>query len=408
MKMYSISIIIPVCNAEKHIDKCIANVYQQSFSNFELILVESGSTDNSEKICREYAAIYDNLKFIALEKRGVSFARNKGLREAQGEYVLFVDADDYMHEKMLEELYLITQATGAEIACCNYYAVKTAKQISLNSITEDTREFINRILNRDEGLSFYALYNKLVWPIWNKLYSKKLLTDNNICFPEDKNSGEDNIFNFLAYLNCNTSYFTDKPYYYYVNRLDSLGALRTFSLKLTKEWYEAGHSLYNSVLKLDESLCNVSAKNKLTKNVMNNAIHFYLNYQYKCYTALIYSERIDYERPHFFWGAGDIGLGYANTEDRFKELYFVDNDEKKSGKDILGYPVISPNKLKEKFTGRSKIIITSEHILEIFLQLKEMGIVECLADVMIYDGETKWDRLFVDCLSLYLENNSIV
>ena len=103
--MPEISIIVPVYNAENYLDNCIKSILNQTFEDFELILVNDGSTDKSSHICNYYKKIDSRIKLINKKNGGVSSARNKGLEVAIGKYIGFVDSDDYIHPKMYETLY---------------------------------------------------------------------------------------------------------------------------------------------------------------------------------------------------------------------------------------------------------------------------------------------------------------
>ena len=100
-----VSVIIPVYNVEKYIDECLKSVVSQTYKNIEVIIINDGSTDKSEEIIRSYLDKYENITYIYQQNKGVSEARNLGLKNATGDYVLFVDSDDYIHKSMIEKMY---------------------------------------------------------------------------------------------------------------------------------------------------------------------------------------------------------------------------------------------------------------------------------------------------------------
>src|SRR5690625_1367019 len=118
-----ISIIVPVYNLEDYLHKCIDSILAQTFTNFELILVNDGSTDRSSEICEEYASIDHRIRVIHKKNGGVASSRNAGLEVAKGEYIGFVDNDDYINEYMFETLYNNARTYSSDILFCDYLYV---------------------------------------------------------------------------------------------------------------------------------------------------------------------------------------------------------------------------------------------------------------------------------------------
>ena len=117
--MSKISIIIPMYNAEKYIARCLESVINQSFNDIEIIIVNDGSTDKSLEICRKYAEVDERIVILNKENNGVSVARNQGMNVATGEYVMFVDSDDWIDESMCQDLYKRISECNADICFCN-------------------------------------------------------------------------------------------------------------------------------------------------------------------------------------------------------------------------------------------------------------------------------------------------
>lgn len=212
-----VSIIIPVYNAKKYLSNTLDSVVKQTYKNLEIILVNDGSTDNSKDICESYAKIDKRIKVINKENGGVSSARNYGLALAKGEYISFVDSDDFLFEDMIETLVNDIQNTNAEIAVCGYWHVTE----------EEYRNIINRI-KTEELTKLEVLYNpinyfysKTLMPfMWNKIFDRRLIEK--IRFDETINYGEDYLFCALAYMKANKAcYRTDKKYFY-IKRNDGL------------------------------------------------------------------------------------------------------------------------------------------------------------------------------------------
>ena len=166
--MPKISIIVPVYNVEKYLRKCVDSILNQTFKDFELILVDDGSIDTSGKICDEYNLKDNRIKVIHKENGGLSSARNAGLDIAQGEYIGFVDSDDWIELDMYEELYKICKENDTDVGIVgiNYGGAsekKKSKKIEIYS---------NKLILDD------LVYNKgkeITWPACNKLWLKKVI-----------------------------------------------------------------------------------------------------------------------------------------------------------------------------------------------------------------------------------------
>lgn len=192
-----VSIIVPIYNVEKYLDKCIKSILDQKFKDFELILSNDGSTDKSLDICTEYLQKNNRIILINNEHRGVSYARNCGINIARGKYIVFVDSDDIVNECWSYELCKLEKYKGSMIM--NGYTINHMRDgRNLEIITKfSENEEISEIRKKD----FYLTYEKRLFNyVWNKLYSAKVIKENNIYFKEDLNLGEDVIFN-LEYLN---------------------------------------------------------------------------------------------------------------------------------------------------------------------------------------------------------------
>src|SRR5690554_2285343 len=143
-----ISIIVPVYNVEQYIEKCMVSILSQTYRNIEIILIDDGSTDNSGNLCDTYSAIDPRVKVIHKKNGGISSARNSGLEVAMGEYIGFVDPDDWIETNMYESMYSNIKRNNSEICICNYiidgsdYSRKTELPFNLN------------VLNKQEILEF--------------------------------------------------------------------------------------------------------------------------------------------------------------------------------------------------------------------------------------------------------------
>lgn len=214
--MAKISIIVPVYNVEKYLSKCIDSILNQSFKDFELILVNDGSTDNSGKICDEYKKNNTNITVIHKKNGGLSSARNTGLSICKGEYIAFIDSDDYIHPKMFEVLYNNLILYAADISICDYERVieKTENKVEeINNIVVkqyDNIEAIERLYTEDNAKFIICC---------NKLYKRELF--NNIKFENGKYHEDEYIIPKILY-KCKKVIFNDCKLYYYLIRPGSI------------------------------------------------------------------------------------------------------------------------------------------------------------------------------------------
>lgn len=200
-----ISIIIPVYNAEKYLKRCIDSILSQSFKKYEIILVNDGSTDNSLHICSSYAILYNNVLLVSQRNSGVSSARNKGLSHAMGEYVMFVDSDDYMLPGMCEMMVNKLESSNADCVICGTTETwgglwAPAEDVDYGDLPAFKKDFVKH------------LKTELLSPPWNKIYKRALITKN---FDTSVSFGEDLMFNLDYFNNCNKiSFVTEAPFYH--------------------------------------------------------------------------------------------------------------------------------------------------------------------------------------------------
>lgn len=201
-----ISVIIPVYNVEKHIDRCLASVTKQTYANLEIILIDDGSTDDSYLICEKYKKNDNRVKLFHKDNSGVSSARNDGIKYSNGLYIMFLDSDDELDLNVIEILYNDITKTNSDITNCNI------KYISSNGI-EQIKKLDTGVYNNEKALS--VMLNSYVSP-WGRLY-KKIILDG-IVFKTDIHIGEDLIFVAEAFIRSSKISFIDFcGYKYYTN-----------------------------------------------------------------------------------------------------------------------------------------------------------------------------------------------
>jgi len=188
-----VSIIIPVYNAEAYIEACVQSVVEQTYDNFELLLIDDGSSDDSPAICDRLAASDSRIKVHHQDNRGVSVARNAGKKYSEGQYLLFVDADDTMQPDMLQRMVKRIETAQAQIAVCGINIVSEAGQV-LFSRSVDEKEY-----SAEEALRSFLLGQVFENGVWNKLFRKDLIE--NVDFVAGRRMNEDIFFIYEAFCN---------------------------------------------------------------------------------------------------------------------------------------------------------------------------------------------------------------
>lgn len=227
--MKKVSVIVPVYNVEEYIDKCLDTLTNQTFKDYELIVINDGSSDNSESIILDYQKKYPKLiKYYKKENGGLSSARNYGIEKSTGEYLMFIDSDDYVSNDMVEKLYNKIDKEQSDMVICNYYRVtckgKFIKNYNINPGTTNIKSNPEIILNKQAA--------------WNKIYKKELFSQNK--FDEGKYYEDLRLIPKL-YLECKKIAFIDDFCYYYIERDNSI--MKDINLEKNYEIVEAIDSL---------------------------------------------------------------------------------------------------------------------------------------------------------------------
>lgn len=212
-----ISVIVPVYNAERYLDKCIASILAQSFSDFELVLINDGSTDNSGEICNNFAKKDSRIKVIHKENGGASSARNAGMEIAAGDYIAFVDCDDYVETDFLEQLYKIIANTDSDLAVsgCVWEQHGGLEYRRNPAATYTKREYIDAVCT--EKIAYITAYGPCC-----KLYKTSFLQENGITFDTAYKLSEDRLFNLDVMACMHRAVSTDYVGYHYVDNPASL------------------------------------------------------------------------------------------------------------------------------------------------------------------------------------------
>lgn len=214
--MFMISVIVPIYNVDKYLERCLNSLVNQTYKHFEVLLINDGSTDFSEQICKRYCKEDTRFKYYKKKNEGLSSARNYGLDRADGEYIFFLDSDDSLDKNILE--LMINSIGTADLIFCDVKIIEDNENIvhtPQKSLVETTKfsgiEVIERIYDEISPLKYVV--------IWNKLYKRDLFF--NVRFPIGK-IHEDEFVNYLLYYKSSLIKYIDYPGYLYYKRKGSI------------------------------------------------------------------------------------------------------------------------------------------------------------------------------------------
>ena len=243
----AVSIIIPVYNAEKSLRRCIDSVLHQEYTDFELLLINDGSTDSSGSICDAYAQQDCRVHVIHKENTGVSDTRNAGLDRAKGTFVQFLDSDDWITPDATKLLVRTAQSTACDMVIADFYRVVGERVSHMDGIGEDavlSREQFAEHMMENPADFYYGV-------LWNKLYRREIIEGHHLRMDVDIHWCEDFIFNLEYMLHAQTFSALKAPIYYYVKTKGSLvtqnaSISKVIRTKLTV--FEYYHNFYKHVL----------------------------------------------------------------------------------------------------------------------------------------------------------------
>ena len=243
-----VSVIVPAYKVEDFLPKCIESILAQSYKNLEIILIEDGSPDACGKICDEYAKKDKRIIAIHQKNKGLSAVRNLGIKKASGDFICFVDSDDYIDREYVARLVEgVTSSNGVDIAVCGFN-----EELPDNKVISGADATIGLLVGR-ENIDIVS---------WNKLYRKSLFTDNNIWFPVGRYH-EDALTTYKLYSKSNKVSYIDKSLYHYVIRDNSIMTSSGSILRQLKEGENAAREAVSYFDKADSDALKDAASYSL-------------------------------------------------------------------------------------------------------------------------------------------------
>ncbi len=225
-----ISVVVSVYNMEKHLRQCLDSLLCQTYPDFELLLIDDGSTDGSGRICDEYEKKDGHIRAYHKENGGLSSARNCGIDHAAGDFIIFPDPDDWVESTYLEGLLEIRKKNDADLSICGYYTFGNGRREDYDAKAQLT------ILNSEEALKWLMHPYRFCGFAWNKLYDLRVIRENSLRFDEELGMVQDLHFAFRYFLQCQRVAYDPTPLYHYraggaTNKESHLTARKMSALK---------------------------------------------------------------------------------------------------------------------------------------------------------------------------------
>lgn len=285
MNPYIISIIIPVHNSEKFLTECIESIIAQNKSIYEILLIENGSTDNSKDICKFYAEKYDFIRTYSIPGRGVSNARNYGIERATGEWITFIDSDDFISSEYMNsiESYL---NSNTDLIAFNYirYINKFKKESGILTIKEGEHNTPIDLFKLAIRLEIAAL------TVWSSIYKNDIIKNHHIRFREDMKTSEDFTFNLSYYKFIQNFTIVNKPLYYYRQNPNSVTSIRDLRHAVD---YQIVYDILKEIIKtynIDKTNINLF-KERWTKWILALVYNYKIqNFTNKTINETVYSK----------------------------------------------------------------------------------------------------------------------
>jgi len=263
--MTKVSIIIPVYNTQKYLHECIKSVINQTYKDIEIILIDDGSTDKSGKICEKYSMDDKRIRVFHTSNNGLSHARNFGIDNSSGEYIMFQDSDDFVELNMIEDMINEALKKNSDLVICGHKQFFDKPE---NKIINQNFVMKNYTSRQDFLNNFYKYFPVASNSAWGKLYKAKLIKENKLKFIDGLSLIEDLMFNSKYYNKINRILVLDKVYCNYRQVKDSLAH------KFTENVFDLLDVYFNEIKSLLSNNYAFNAKNRkiLKNNCFNRCI----------------------------------------------------------------------------------------------------------------------------------------
>lgn len=225
-KLPKVSVIVPIYNVAKYLDRSIKSILNQTLNDIEIILIDDGSTDESLSICNNYKKKDSRIKVYSKKNGGVSSARNLGIKKAKGTYLAFVDPDDWIENEMYESLYFLSEKKETDITICDYMVEqrgeKSKKKINYEKDTFDRSDIMKYLIPNMIGQeSFKGTGSNIMGSVCRLIVRREFILNNNVKFREDISLMEDLIFCIVIFMQVEKISYVKSSYYHYMKNENS-------------------------------------------------------------------------------------------------------------------------------------------------------------------------------------------
>lgn len=296
-----VSVIIPVYNVEKYLDDCLASVCTQTMKEIEIILVDDGSTDSSAEICKKWADKDLRMRFISQPNQGVSVARNTGIKASRGEWIAFIDSDDWIDPDYLEKLYGCAVKNNADISICGFYFNYPDSEVKRGHYENDMlfkgRDEVSQIQIQILAKNMSRIKNNSgdrIGAPWCKLFKASFIHDNRLEFVPGLRRSQDVVFNLYALEKAQFVAYTNIPLYHY--RIIEESVCNKFSAKILTnvKAYLGEMQRFLQKYHSDDSVFKDALNTKICTSVYKCLFQYFFNEQYPSSYKQMKKELLEY------------------------------------------------------------------------------------------------------------------
>ena len=288
-----VTVVVPVYNMKELLPKCLSALLNQSYDNYEILIIDDGSTDGSSVICDEYAQKESKIKVIHKENGGLSSARNCGIENATGDFIIFPDPDDWVERNYLEQLVKLANEYHTDLEICGHYVDDAKKSIVHNTLGKI------KVIDKKDALCLLMRPDAFCGFAWNKLYHLEIIKKNNLRFDTELGMAQDLHFAFRYIRCCESVVYDPTPTYHYFQHV---GGVTNAKSPLTKRKI-SGLRTYEKIAELAKEEYP-QVRNLALSTIFNMSMHFIYIYFYSKMKdkALLkkLKENLKIYKPNFF------------------------------------------------------------------------------------------------------------